>query len=354
MKLICKTLLLLNIFLIGCSGQHQNNTSLPPESETDYAITYEPLPEGYQASTPTTAEVDALARAYGYLIGQQVTINKISAAFPEFNTLLSIYSNEFNSKFGYAFKQLSTELEKKMAGNFERFKNDLDKQSNNLHTNMTRTDAEIFISELERRSKGIIDSPVFETLLTYQFMNNPVREFTSGYVRQYTTAGHPKSEGLTLQARLPASWLKKEGNRPNVVNSFVSNNGKGDEMILFMVRDLGLPRNYKLSELELREFYTETELKHMIPEGAVFIAAKPIKLDGNLGGQIIYSMRAQALDEQFNTQFVWFFTIHNNKMIMMQGAVHAADDEDIESRFRLFFPLFRIVATSMVLVDKYR
>jgi hypothetical protein len=347
-----KTIVFIQLCLLTACVNHQSDyQAAGASSASDYSIAYEPLPPDYKI-LPPNSPIGDLSRVFGFIYGQEYAISKISETFPEYSNVLLYHQAEFNIQFKTAVEKITKELESALGSDFNKLKSDLEKRIYEINLPSTHAEAIAFIDLLENRSKGDIESPVREILLTYQFLQNPAREQAAGFSQHYSTAGHPKAKGLTLNFKLPASWHKKEGDRPNIINKFISYNG--NEIILFMVRDLGLPSNYKITQDELNEFFVEDELKEMIPGAASFISAKPIKLDGNLGGQIIYSIRGQRLDSYYDTQFVMFTTIHNNQMIMMQCAVHAVDDENLDHRFRLFFPLFRQVANSMVIVDKYK
>lgn len=352
MKNLSFAYLFLLLAILGCTGGDSSKPQSPFLSDVDYTISYHKPPPDYKPEYPIPNR-DALAKAYGFSIGQQMTINAVSEAFPDHSGILKLHKAGFDSQFALSVETIENELKKILGDSFIDFESNLHTLLKETNTNITPLFAFQFIEELEKRSKGQIESPILETFLTYQYFHFPAAEMLSGFTQQYSTAGHPKTKGVSLQLNLPSSWLKKEGNRPNVINTFTSNYGKGTEMILFMVRDLGLPSGYKLSAKELREFYTEAELKEMIPGNTSFISAKPIRIDGNLGGQLVYSLNP-SLDQQLNSQFVLFSTIHDNKMIMIQAVVHVTDNDNLEYRFRHFFPLFQMVANSLVILDKYK
>lgn len=75
--------------------------------------------------------------------------------------------------------------------------------------------------------------------------------------RVFRTQGHPKAKGVDFQVRYPASWRPAEGERPNIIQKFVSENGRGLESIMLVVKDIPLPEDYKPTKRELDEFFSD-------------------------------------------------------------------------------------------------
>ncbi|WP_131826460.1 hypothetical protein, partial [Rodentibacter trehalosifermentans] len=69
-------------------------------------------------------------------------------------------------------------------------------------------------------------------------------EIKNSKVYTYTSNTH-KSKGLKLSLTLPNSWKGKDGKRPNVVQIFMDNEGKGLSSLTLLVRD----NNKELAEL---------------------------------------------------------------------------------------------------------
>jgi len=304
---------------------------------------------------PSNPDPKILSQAYGYLKGQQFTLDKIKKGYPELELEVTRCELEFNLVFKKASDNINRELKKLLGNEFEKYEREMigDLKSMLSQQIITEDLAINFIEEVKQRSIGKIESPVLETLLTYQFIDNPAKEFSSGFINSYSTKGHPKTKDVTINAKLPLSWSQKEGDRPNVIQKFVSENGKGQEIILFMVTDLGLPNDYKITKDELNEFFTESELKQMIPDGSEFISAKRITLDNHIGGQLIFMTTQERLDFSLTMQAAHFITIYEGKMVFLQCMVSAEVGENLSDRFNLFLPLFRQVANSLILMDQY-
>jgi len=298
---------------------------------------------------------ELLSQAYGYLKGQDYSLSKISEANPDLKSEVIKTRLKFNSTFGIAKKNIELELETLFGDYFDTYKSEMDKQFKELFTNQTyeKETSLTFLREVEKRAEGIIETPVLETLLTYQFINNPSKELTKGFIKSYSTEGHPKSKNITVNAKLPLSWKQKETERPNIVQKFISNNGIGLESIMFMVKDLGLPKDYKVTQEEIDDIFNESELKHLVPENSDFISAKKIYLDGQVSGEVIFSSTIRRLDFSIRMKAIHFIAIIKGKMFFLQCGVTAVKNQDLDVKFNLFLPLFKKVANSLVFPEKY-
>ena len=234
-----------------------------------------------------------LAEATGFVVGQRYSLEKITKKYPDLSYLAKIASTRFDLSFGNAEKEISYELQNHFNVNYKGLIDHLRTQfAENLDLqNLSHEEAVNFITEVESRSKGNIQNSILQTLLQYQYKQNPGEEFARNYIHTYKTKGHPKAKGLELSINYPVSWSADEGLRPHVVQKFISENGKGLEMFLIMVKNLPLPQDSIFDKKYLDEFFTVSTLKAMVPSNATFISAKPITLDaqkaGVLGSRLI-------------------------------------------------------------------
>jgi hypothetical protein len=316
-----------------------------------------------RAQTPSglnpQASLDAdLGRALGFLLGQRITLNRVKSEFPDLASRARQAEAEFNLSFGAAETEIRKALQGMMGDEYPRFLAQID---NRLKTTLdsqpvTREVAGNLLMEVESRAKGRLPSPILETLLTYQFMGRPDEEFTRGYRRVFRTAGHPKAKGLDFQISYPASWRGSEGERPNIIQKFVSENGRGSEMAMLMVKELPTPPGYKITQADLDDLFSEKELRGMVPTGGRVISAKPIVLDGQKGGMLVFEQTLQRLDVSLTVRGMHFVTIRSGKMLSIQCMVYTRPGgaADMQGRFGLFEPVFRLIGNSLVLNDRYK
>lgn len=184
-----------------------------------------------------------------------------------------------------------------------------------------------------------------------------VKEFTAGNRTKFSTAGHPKSKGINMVLSYPNSWLANEGERPNIVQKFVSDGGRGLEMALIITNTLPLPAGTVISENELKEFFTPTEMKGMFPPGATFIHAKPTKIEGLPAGILEYSMRQERAGITIDSQFISYIFIYGTTMVQLQCMVTTGQPTTpavLARKMDNFKPLFFLMANSIVLQGKWK
>ena len=193
------------------------------------------------------------------------------------------------------------------------------------------------------------------SLSSLSFAQDPVRDFLDGNKGTFSTENHPKAKGVHFKISYPTSWAAKEGERPNIVQKFVSEGGRGLEMAMIITKSLPLPEGVTITESDLKEFFTPTEMKEMLPQGARFIDAKQTKIEGLPAGILEYSMRQERAGMVMYMQVADYIFIHRSTMVQLHCQVGgmASSQSDISSRMERFKPLFTLMANSIVIPDKW-
>lgn len=190
------------------------------------------------------------------------------------------------------------------------------------------------------------------------FAGTPIaKEFTSGNRTKFSTAGHPKSKGLDMVLSYPNSWSAQEGERPNIVQKFFSEGGRGLEGALIITKNLPLPPGTVISEDELKELFAPAEMKAMLPRGANFIQARRTKIEGIPAGVLEYSMRQERAGLTFDSQFISYMFIYGTTLVQLQCMVTAGQPTSsvvLARKMDDFKPLFFLMANSIVLRDKWK
>ena len=310
------------------------------------------------AQTIETPLYKDLSRTLGFIMGQRFTLNIIKAEYPNLALQAQVAESEFESSFSNAEKNIIYALQEILKEECPEFLEILEQQVNEILSTqqLNQEVAARFIAEVESRARGEMPSPILETLLTYQFIDWPMEEFTLGYNRVFRTKNHPKAKDVDFQVRYPISWRPEEGERPNIIQTFTSENGRGLEMFLLMVKDIPLPLGYTLTEQDLDDFFVESELKKMVPEGAKHVSAKTIVLDNHKGAMIIYDHIGQRLDIAVTSRTLHFITILGGKMIWVSCYVSALPGEEsgLQERFNRFEPLFKMIGNTFIIQEQYK
>jgi len=184
-----------------------------------------------------------------------------------------------------------------------------------------------------------------------------VREFTSGNITIYSSAGHPKSKGLNMQVSYPNSWLAREGKRPNVVQTFFSEGGKGLEGAILLTKDVPNVEGVVFSDSDLAEYFEPSELISYVPPNAKMIQIKSTRIEGCPAGIVEYSQRQERAGMVIDTQFITYMFIFNDTFVQLLCMVSlnpGISNFNISNKMEKFRPLFFLMANSIMLPDKWK
>lgn len=183
---------------------------------------------------------------------------------------------------------------------------------------------------------------------------SPVAEFANGSVIKFSTRGHVKAKGAVFSMKVPKSWAALEGERPNIVQKFVSESGKGLEMALIVTKSI--PSNVPFSKEDIRDFLSADGQQEMLPEGASFITAKSTLMEAEPAGVMEYTMQAKRADYDLYIHVLALTFFQGRTMVQLQFQVGGLPTEraNIERRFAIFRPLFQQMMNSIVFDDKWK
>jgi len=294
---------------------------------------------------------------YGYLIGQECYLQKIKTKFPDLQSKITLAQFSFDRTFGKSKENLKDYFKLHLG---EKEFNELEmkvltgiRKSMNNQT-FTEEIAFNFITEVENRAKGQIASQFLETLLSFQFLDKPEDEFLKGFTKIFKTKGHLKAKGTDWQIKVPKSWRAEEGDRPNIIQKFSNDNCKYRQNITLLVKELPLPKDYKITEEELNEFFTEKEMKGGIPPEGKFVAFKKMTFDANIGCMLEIEQILKRLDFTMKIREISYMFIRDNKQYILSITVGSEKlDADLTIEIQKYFPLYRQIANSIVVNDQY-
>lgn len=332
------------------------------------------------AQTTTKQLVNAplhidLTKTLAFIMGQQYGLDQIRQKFPDLSLHVKKAELEFNSSFSNAEENIRKHLQEIFIERYFEYLSELQKQVEETLSSqqLTRDFASKFIAEVELRARGEIPSPMLEILLSYQFKNQPDKELQRGFKKIFSTKGHPKAKGLDFHIEYPKSWSSREGHRPNVIQFFSSNNGRGPVYAMIMTRDIIKESKGQLSAREIQslktpsgskkfaaELFADEVLKEM-PKGMGMtnvrdIKIKKIVLDGWPGAMLEFVGEQQRLDftlTMFNRMYV---ALYKNYMVFLHCQVAKLPEdkeEEFNSRISAYVQLFHLMANSLVIQSQY-
>jgi hypothetical protein len=309
-----------------------------------------------EVKLPSNQDIKTLGLAYGFLKGQQHSLNKLRNEMPLFENEILKAELEFELAFGNAKIRIEEDFIQLVGEKIEEYNTKIHRQQEALYSNLhfTTRNANDALQLIKDRANGKIESPVLETILMYQFIDNPAKEFISGYVTNYQTEGHSKAKGINLSIKLPMSWKKFEGDRPNIVNKFGSENGKGREKIMILIRDMELSYSEKMNlQNNSTDCLTEDFLESLIPKDGQKIYTTLTTIDGLTFGQVYFYSIGRGLESKGNLQSVLFTTIYDGKLIMLSCGILTDKTEQLSVVFNHYLPLFKHVANSLIIENQY-
>ena len=302
-----------------------------------------------------------LSHAYGFVLGQQISLELIEQEFPDLKKDVKFAWFAFNSTaLGESMKGVEEELSKMLGDEWFEYKKKIITQMDMLigEQDLTRQQAVDFLQEVHQRARGEMPESILATLLSThsRFTKNPELELSAGWKQTFRTKDHPKAKGVDFSISFPASWSRREGYRPNVVQFFQSGAGYGPIMCSLMVKDIPLPEGYNLSENEMKNFFMPNELKVFVPDNGVFIDAKAIVLEGVPAGMLISDQKIQRLDLTLSIRMTQFITIQGKSMIFIQFMLPKMpnSEKSMDELQQKYLPTYRSIVNTFVLNAEYR
>lgn len=300
------------------------------------------------------------SEAYGYILGFELTFEKIIIDFPELQREIFEAKYLFQSSFSNVKINSKSFLEESFDKNeFTEFEKEISTELKSSIETIKFNQKEVldYLIEIKSQARGKITSPILENLLAFQYFNNPEKEFLAGFTKTFKTKDHIKSKNTDWSIKLPKSWLSVEADRPNIIKKFISDLGNGNESVMLTVKNLNLPDNYQLTKEDYDDFFNENSIKEMIPENGKYISYKNMSFDGIKGGMLEFEQTNERLDLKIKSYNINYIFIYKNKLYSIScscGIVLKNLTNNLELNYEKFKPLFTLIANSIVINEQYK
>ena len=299
--------------------------------------------------------VKGMAQAYGFVLGQEYSLSRIEKELPELKLGVELARAQFGATFPEIIAKLEVQLKQAMGE--ELFQETRATLQTKLNATLGRQQITLeiagnFLQQVKNRSRGEIESPILEYLLAVRYALNPVGEYLDRFRQRYETDGTGKSQGLTLNLQMPRSWLGMHGERPHIVQKWVSENGTGMETILLDVRD---GQGYRPTKKEMEEFVRSGDVRDTVPDGATYIASGNFTLEKQNGYWVQMSMPLERAGVKMYQRALLYQFFFRGKAIgiMCQAGGAENDKSKIDDAFKRVQPLCQQVLNSIVLPQAY-
>ncbi|RLW61172.1 MAG: hypothetical protein B6D75_03640 [gamma proteobacterium symbiont of Stewartia floridana] len=301
-----------------------------------------------------------IGKAYGFCLGQNYSLSEISKQYPSLSGLALIAEKEFSAAFKSSIEGMNTLMAKYAENEWKRIKKQLTNQiANSINIEqISETQARQFVELVRERAKGNIDSPVIETLLLFKsgYENNPEREFLDGFKYKYSTNGVGKAKGVAFSIDSPKTWVAKEGNRPNIVQKFVSDNGRGLELLLILIIEVPLQPGEKITEKDVLEILNPKDIQDFMPDGGLYLNSGKLTLENLPGFWVHFKMDGARVRNTFGMEAIMYTIFYKNKMIQIHGQVMTSINGEPAKRggLKKYEKLFDLMANSFVISNMYK
>lgn len=302
-----------------------------------------------------------IGRAYGFYLGQNYSLNEISKKFPSLSGLALIADKKFSATFNSSIEGMDAIMTKNAKAEWLKIKSRITKQiADSININqITESQARKFVELVSQRAQGNIESPIIETFLLFKFgfQEHPEREFFDGYKYKYKTNGLGKAKGLAFSIEAPKTWTAQEGNRPNIVQKFVSENGRGLELLLVLIKEMPLQPGEQITEKDILEILNPKDIKDVLPEGSIYLNSGKLTLENLPGYWVHFNISRSRVRDSVDMEIIMYTIFYKNKIIQIQGQVMTSmNGKKIERHggFKKYEKLFDLMVNSFVLPEMYK
>lgn len=300
--------------------------------------------------------IKALSKAYGFLLGQENSLKRIEARYPDLRLQVETARFTFAGSFAGVKERLEDELRQAMGeATFDKFRAEMEKKIGELlgQQALTADNSVDFLEKVKARAKGEeMEADVLRYLLAVKYARAPVAEFLDGFRQRFNTDGSGKARGIRLRLQLPRSWLAQEGERPHIVRKWTNEGGTGLSLVMLDIRDTG---SQEPSAREIEQFVKSGEARQTFTElGKVHdVGTFSIERRKGYWGELsMFQERAGFKMYQRGMLYQLFFRGKAVGIMCMAGAKDS-EPEKADAASSLIKPVCQQVVNSLVLEQAY-
>ena len=301
-----------------------------------------------------------IGQAYGFYLGQDYSLEEIAKKYPAISSLAFIAEQEFLMNFKSSIEGMDMLMEKHAKSEWDEIKRDLATQIKTSISieEISESQARQFVALVRERAKGNIDTPVIETLLLFKsgYTNKPAQEFLEGYKYKYVSNGSGKAKGVGFSIEYPKTWMHEEGNRPNIVQKFVSERGQGLQVFLVLIKNVPLQPGEVITEQDILEILNPNDIQDFIPANGVHLSSGKLTLENLPGFWVHFKVNMSRARTTGDMEAIMYTIFYEDKMIMLQGQIMTTVNGEPrhQGEFAKYEQLFDLMANSLVIPSKYK
>lgn len=298
--------------------------------------------------------VKGLAKTYGFLIGQQLTLDEIDRRHPEHKTEAFMARLTFDAAFPRLLLDLEAEL-RAIVGSEKlvELRAQLLAQLDAIRQPVDSKGASEFLKEVHGRAKGEgMDPEVLAYLLAIRYARQPASEFSDGFRERFQTDGTGKSQGLRLTLQLPRSWQAQEGERPHIVKKWISEGGTGLSMVALDIRDTG---GVTLTSADIADLLKSGDIRQMFAGLGAVSDASPFSVERQPGLLVRLSLPQERLGLRLFSEGAIYQVYFRGKAIGITCMASRPEPDRVGAAdaWKGLEPLCKQIANSLVLSQVY-
>ena len=184
--------------------------------------------------------------------------------------------------------------------------------------------------------------------------DNSTTEFLQGQCQTFNTKNHPKAKGINFTITYPESWSAREDQRPDIIQTFVSENGSGMETALIQTADIPLPAETVVTTDVINDLLAPSALRNMMPPEAKYLHAQRAKVDSKPAGILEFTMQHEKSGQIYSMHAWTLIFIADDHLVRLQFQVEAPekDKETIANKMARSKPLFALMANRIKFPEK--
>jgi len=308
-----------------------------------------------QSKTVINEENERMILAYSFYLKQKMSLEFVAGRFPNLKDYVESAMNDWNREFIPSVKSIDSVLTAELNDEWHKNKDALyEKYIRIDYSGISEQQARQFVDEVNDRSYGHIQSPILETLLMWnpEYRQFPEKEFTEGYVSDYSTQNERDPVPLKVKVIYPKSWKADPGNRKiNVIRNFISGYGLGPVTLsLIIEKSKSSFTSDRIAQLLSRE-----ALQKGLTPGYYFLNYQSdLVIDNCNAASILLSNEKNEADSK-KTYFIIqkYVTYYRSFKISLNFTISAANQEEADNVFKQYQKLFKRIINNVVILSQW-
>jgi len=165
----------------------------------------------------------------------------------------------------------------------------------------------------------------------------------------YSTKNHQKAKGVDMRIGYPKGWKAEEGDRPNVVQKFISPKGYADGSLVLTIGNL--PE--EASDDDIKSLFVGDGPSDILPDGAKQLTRRHTKIEQIDADIITYVIRTERAGVKVALHSHTLVLVVNRKLVVvnMSGGLTGdlVDESALIERGKKMGPIFTLCINRIVL-----